>query len=315
MWSPLPQPQDHDLAGRLPPDRPFLTSEAFDLGLNRRHLTRLVDVSLVRRPFQGVYVAGSIEDCVSVRLEVLRLVVPLGCVVTDRTAGWIWAGDRILAPNDHLRPPKLSVFSPPGHRLRSKLTASGERTFAPDDVVVMGGLALTTPLRTACDLGRLLHRDQAFAALDTLASTGSFTLDELAAAEPRYKGYRGVIQLRTFIPLVDPRAQSSEESILRLRWYDSGLPRPECQVEVETPWGVSYWLDIGRGEELFAAEYDGELFHGEDRGEHDAKRRGWMREERDWVIVVARRDHVHGPQQDIHERLQAAWREMLARKP
>ena len=315
MWTPVPQPQDHELVGLLPQDRPFLTAEAFDLGLSRRQLTRLVDVLLVRRPFRGVYVTSSIEDCLSIRLEVLRLVVPSGCVVTDRTAGWVWAGDRILAPNDHLRPPKLSVFSPPGHRLRSELTVSGERTFASGDVVELGGFALTTPLRTACDLGRLLHRDQALAALDTLAGTGEFTLDELAAAEPRYKGYRGVIQLRTFIPLVDPRAQSSEESILRLRWYDSALPRPECQVEVDTPWGVPYWLDIGREGERFAAEYDGELFHGEEQREHDEQRRGWMRDERGWVIVVARREHVHGPRQDIHERLQAGWREALVRHP
>ena len=280
MWTPLPQPDDHALVELLPQDRPFLSAEALELGVTRRQLAHLVAVSLVRRPFRGVYVAGSLEDSVAVRLEVLRLVVPADCVVTDRTAGWVWAGDRILAPNDHLRPPPLSVFCPPGHRLRSQLTASGERTFASEDLVEVDGLVLTTPLRTACDLGRLLHRDQAFAALDTLAAVGRFSVDDLAMVEPRYKGYRGVIQLRTFIPLVDARSQSSEESILRLRWYDSGLPRPECQVEVETPWGVPYWLDIGLPDELFAAEYDGEEFHGENREEHDDSRRGWMRDQR-----------------------------------
>ena len=51
----------------------------------------------------------------------------------------------------------------------------------------------------------------------------------------RYKGYRGVIQLRTLVLVVDPRAQSPGESILRLRWLDTGLPRPECQVADGTP--------------------------------------------------------------------------------
>ena len=88
----------------------------------------------------------------------------------------------------------------------------------------------------------------------------------------------------------------------------AGLPRPRCQVEIETPWGVSYWLDIGHPELRLAAEYDGEQFHGEERMDHDEARREWIRAERDWTIVVARRDNVHGPAQDIHAKLWKAWK-------
>lgn len=306
--------EDAQLAAVLPLRRPFLVAEARDLGVTKRQLARLVEVHLLSRPFLGVYLPSAVKDSVPARLEVLRLVLPQGCVVTDRTAGWVWAGDRILAPNDHLATPTLSVYCRPGHRLRSKLTDSGERRFEPRDVVDLDGLTVTTPLRTACDLGRLLHRDQALASLDSMAATGEFTLEELILESGRFKRYRGVIQLRAFVTIVDPRSQSQGESILRLRWYDAGLPRPQCQVEVETPWGVSYWLDIGHVELRLAAEYDGDQFHGDDQRAHDAGRRSWISEERGWIIEVARRENVHGHEQDIHERLQKALRQAKSRK-
>jgi hypothetical protein len=220
----------------------------------------------------------------------------------------------VLAPNSHLTTPPLSVFCKPGHRLRSKLTVSGERRFAPRDLVELQGMIVTSPLRTACDLGRLQHRDQAFAALDSLAATGAFTVDELLVEVSRFKGFRGVIQLRAFAPLADPRSESQSESVLRLRWYDAGLPGPECQVESETPRGTPYQIDIGLPEEKFGAEYFGEEFHGEDRREHDEGRLEWLQEVDAWTLVVARKHNVYGPQQDIVDILSGTWRIAQAKR-
>ena len=213
---------------KLPGDRPFSSAEARDLGVTYLDLRRFVEAGLLRHPVRGAYVSRGVPDGLVLRIAVLKLVVPADCVVTDRTAGCLWGAEMILAPGDHLEVPRVSVFCPPGLRLRNGLTDSGERTFDPGDVVEVDGLLVTAPLRTACDLGRLLHRDQALAALDAMTALSAFTLDELMAATVRFKGYRGVIQLRTLVLVVDPRAQSPGESILRLRWLDTGLPRPEC---------------------------------------------------------------------------------------
>ena len=43
----------------------------------------------------------------------------------------------------------------------------------------------------------------------------------------RFRGFRGVVQLRCLAPLGDGRAESPGESALRLHWYDAGLPTPE----------------------------------------------------------------------------------------
>jgi hypothetical protein len=275
-------------------------------------LRALVRHGLVKRPVHGVYAVSVLPDTLAFRVSVLKLVVPEACVVTDRTAGWLWGATMVLAPNDHLLTPRVSVFCPPGCRLRRTLVASGERRLAADDVSEIDGLRVTTPLRTACDLGRLLHRDQAIAALDSLTALGSFSLDELVAETTRFRRYRGVVQLRVLVLLVDPRSQSPGESVLRLRWIDIGLPRPQCQVEVATDWGTSYWVDIGLPELRFGAEYDGEEFHDEAHQAADEARRRWLREEREWTIEVARKSNVYGREQDIHQSLRTAYDFVLA---
>jgi hypothetical protein len=257
---------------------------------------------------RGVYHGAWLQDTLPLRVECLRLLVPEACVVTDRTAAWLWGAAMVLNPGAHLEVPAVSVFCPPGHRLRNGLVDSGERRFGPDDIAVVDALSVTTPLRTACDLGRLLHRDQAFAALDSLAALRAFTVDELVESTRRFAGYRGVVQLRALTPLVDPDSQSPGESILRLRWLDLGFPRPTCQVEVAAPHGGSYWVDIGLVDRRFGAEYDGEAFHTEDDAEHDEGRRDWMRRRERWTIVIARKENIHGPHQNINQMLiQAAY--------
>ena len=294
---------------RLPHDRPFTTAEARDCGVSARCLREAATEGLLKHPMRGVYYAGHLSDTLTLRIECLKLVVPSECVVTDRTAAWLWGANMALNPGAHLEVPPINVFSPPGHRLRNGLVDSGERTFSVGDVAELAGLRVTTPLRAACDLGRLLHRDQAFAAMDSLAGLRCFSVDELVEATRRYAGYRGVIQLRALAPFVDPDSQSPGESILRLRWLDAGLPRPKCQVQVPAPTGASYWIDIGLEERRFGAEYDGEEFHTEDDEEHDEGRRDWMRRTENWTIVVARKANIHGPHQDIHHMLRGAARE------
>ena len=171
----------------------------------------------------------------------------------------------------------------------------GERSFAPGDVMDIAGLLVTTPLRTACDLGRLLHRDQAFACLDCLLGLGHFSREELIVAVERYRGYRKVRQLRELAPDADGRSGSQEESILRRRWLDcSDLPRPELQFAVRGPDGW-YALDLAEPTARYAVEYDGAQWHGEDRPEHDQERRDWCRRTDDWHFDVFRKEDLHGP--------------------
>lgn len=288
----------------LPLDQPFSRASALRAGIQSTELSALVRLGLVRRPIAGVFVAAQTADSLELRVACLRLVVPPDAVVTDRTAGWLHGAPMILAPGDHERVPVLSVFDRKrGGRYRNELTRSGQRMMRATDVMDIGGLLVTTPLRTACDLGRLLKRDQAFAALDAMLRLGRFTKDELVDAAAGYRGYRWVRQLRALAPWADARAESPQESVLRLRWLDCpDLPPPEPQRPVRAPASVVeswYFLDVGNDDTRFAVEYDGEEFHGEPQRHHDEERRTWITDQQGWVVRVVRKHNIQGPGRDI----------------
>jgi len=191
----------------LPPDAPFTRAAALDAGVPRRTLERLVREGLVRRPVKGVYVGTHVPDSVTLRAACLRHVVPPDCVVVDRHAGWLHGAQMILAPGEHLDLRPLSVFLPAGRgRLRNGLAASGERQLRPDDVVEVDGLRVTTPLRTAWDLGRVRWTDEAISGLDAMFRLGAFGREEFRAGVERFRGSRWITTLRAIGPYADGRS-------------------------------------------------------------------------------------------------------------
>lgn len=278
--------------------QPFTTQVAGMHGLRANHLARLCHEGLISHPLRGCFHAAHLPDSLDLRVACLRLVVPPACVITDRTAGWLHGANMILAPGDHEAVPLVSVFHQQGNRLRNEFSASGERILSKGDVVDVLGVRATTPLRTACDLGRLLHRDSAFAALDSLLRLAQFSHDHLVEAVDRFRGYRGVRQLRALAPLADAGSESFGESVLRLRWHQGGAPgMPKTQIEVRDRDGdFVARIDMGVEAWRYAAEYDGADFHASDQADHDRRRRTALRE-LGWTVDAFRRRDVFGPKQ------------------
>jgi hypothetical protein len=298
-----------DRLERLPYGAPFTTASARAVGLSPKALRWLTTCAFLRHPIQGVYVAADVEDSIELRCAMLRLVLPPDCFVCDRTAAWLHAGDRALAPNEHLDVPPISCFRPSdAGRLRNGLSISGERAIAPRDLMEIGGIVVTTPLRTALDLGRLQpNADLKLHGMDTMLRLGAFSQDQLLREIPRFNRQRGVVELRVLAPLADGGSESFGETALRRRWRGAGLPRPETQISVKIHGREVYRLDMGLEGLSFAAEYEGEQWHGEDRSEHDEERRQWLDRERGWSISVFRKQHVFGPQQDAERLLRIAY--------
>jgi len=250
---------------------------------------------------RGVYIDACVPDTLPVRAKALSLVVPESAIVTDRTAAWLHGVD-LLAPGDHLLLPPVAIFQLPGHtRVRTACNCGGERTLAKHDITEVAGIRVTTPLRTALDLGRLVRRDHAIGALDALLRLGEFTQPRLLSEIDRFKGFRGVVQLRALAPLADARAESPAESVLRLRWLDAGLPVPDVQIPIVDRFGRElYRADLGVKKRRYAAEYDGVEFHSSvEQRRHDQLRRTWMRSEQGWVVDVFARKDVYGPDQQV----------------
>jgi hypothetical protein len=243
----------------------------------------------------GVYVAVQVPDSILMRAQALLLLVPEDCVIVDRHAGWLHGAEMVLAPNEHIHVAPIRVFRPSGHgRLRNGLAESGERNLLPRDITEVRGLAVTTPIRTAWDLGRVRWPERALAALDAMLRLGVFGLDELLAGVERFRGQRWVTTLRAFAPLADGRAASPGGSVLRLRWLDSGLPRPTPQYEFWVDGALLAILDLANPDLGYAAEYDGEEWHASpEQREHDRSRREAV-EQYDWVVEPFTKTEVFG---------------------
>ena len=107
-----------------------------------------------------------------------------------------------------------------------------EERLGDDEVHMIGDLPVTTPARTALDLGRHLPRDAAVAHLDALAAVTGVTTAETAILEERYQGARGMPGARTAISLMDGGARSPRETALRLLLVDAGLPKPRTAIHL-----------------------------------------------------------------------------------
>jgi hypothetical protein len=129
-----------------------------------------------------------------------------------------------------------------------------------DEVTWRTRLPVTTPERTAFDLGRYLLRNEAIARLDALMYATSFAVEDVLLLAKRYAGARGLKSLRRALPLVDGGAASPQETRLRLLFIDAGLPRPTTQIPaVDHNGRLLRMLDMGWEEFMVAAEYDGDL--------------------------------------------------------
>lgn len=141
--------------------------------------------------------------------------------------------------------------APEGVKTRDELLLDGETQR-------LGGLCVTTPVRTAFDLGRRGTIRQAIARLDALAAATDFKAGDVHELAAEHRHTRGLRQLQTALDLVDGGAQSPKETWLRLLLIQAGFPRPRTQIPVLGPDGHNYFLDMGWEDIMLAVEYDGD---------------------------------------------------------
>jgi hypothetical protein len=209
-------------------------------------------------------------------------------------AAWLWAGgDCILTgvsaaavlgtkwlDEDHpAELVRVNRHSPPGIVVRSyELTA--------DETCRRRGMRVTTPPRTAFDIGRTLPAGQSIPILDALVrATGINPSDVMTIASTK-AGVRGVRRVCDALELVDGGAESPQESRLRLILVGAGLPKPETQIEFFDDFGEAFIrVDMGWRQWKVAVEYDG-VQHWT-----DPKRRAWdieriaLLEAMGWVVI------------------------------
>jgi hypothetical protein len=278
------------------PERPFTAREASALGLSRHRLAEAVRNREVRRLLTGVFLPADVEETPEIRAQAACLVISAHAVVCDELAAWIHGVDAFRYSVGDLGVP-ITTYVLRGHSPTNRpQVKGGSRDLVPADWTVIGGVRVTTPLRTALDLGCKLSRRRALAAMDALMRESGFTATEAKRLLLRYRRRRGVVQLRELLPLVDPRAESARESWMRLAIIDAGLPVPRPQWWVEIGGRPTYRLDLAYPFVRIAVEYNGEEFHtSEEAEESDAARLEWLTRHGWKVIVVTKENFDDGP--------------------
>lgn len=254
-------------------NRVILGGEAVRAGVATRHELRRDYTTLYR----GVFVRNGVE-----------------VTLRDRAVGaWLATGRQgtiagVAAAALH-GAPWVDVDAPIDvigvrRRMREGVVVHTE-VLAADQITSLGGLPVTTRVRTAFDLGRHLGRTEALARLDALMWNQRFDIaevTELADLSPRL---RGIAQLRELLPLVDGGAASPRESAIRLTLHDNGFPRPETQFPVLDGSRPVAFLDLAYPEYGVAVEYDGDHHRTNRRTYVKDIARLRMLEQRDWIVI------------------------------
>ncbi|QNI05446.1 hypothetical protein GAN17_03430 [Mycobacterium kubicae] len=278
---------------------PFIGSEALACGVLNRHQLRTRFCAV----YPNVYLAKGIDPTLRQRIGGAWLWSHRQATIAGAAAaamhGAEWIPDdvpvELVYPN--ARPP-LGVLT------RREALHDGESQ-------TMNGLAVTTPERTAFDIGRRGAIRSAVARLDTLARATGFKVDDVLAVAQNHRGARGLRRLEAALDLVDPGAQSPRESYLRLLLIDAGLPRPQTQIPVLGVDGIPVaYLDLGWPEHLVAVEYDGDQHRTDRRQYVKDLRRIEMLERMGWIIV---RVVVEDRPADILRRVREAIAESAVR--
>lgn len=230
---------------------PFRGSEAVARGRLSRSMLR---GPTWRRLFPDVYLHVDAPLHHRVLCEAVALTLPDGTAVGGLSAAYLWGVD--LLP--HAAP--VTVVAPRDRRLRADPRRTVHySTLAPGDLTHFAGVPVTTPERTAFDLGRRGPRVDALVAVDALLHRHVITREALRTLAAERCGWPGIPQLRDVLSLAEPLAESPMESRLRLLLLDASLPPPTAQHRVLDARGrFVARVDLAWPELRLAVEYDGD---------------------------------------------------------
>ncbi|WP_068180372.1 DUF559 domain-containing protein [Mycobacterium sp. UM_CSW] len=225
---------------------PFVGTHAVDAGaLTRRELRRSC-TRIYRNVYQRRDSALTAKDSV--------------------IAAWLWSGKQAVVAGNSAAAllgaewvdPESPADLISGRKRPPPLIVSRNESLLEGEVTAVNGVAVTSPARTAFDLGRRPGLVPAVIAVDALARATGLAAEQVEPLTVAHRGARGMKQLRQVLALVDAGAESPQETRTRLAIISAGLPRPNTQIAIYNECGaVIARIDMGWERWLVGVEYDG----------------------------------------------------------
>lgn len=225
---------------------PFIGTEALAAGT----VTRRTLASSHEMVYRNVYLRRGVE------------------LTPDRraVAAWLWSGRNATIAGMSaaaLHGSQWIDSEQPAELIRSEFCDVGgivihRGRLRDDEIGAVRGMPVTTPARTAFDLGRRDRLETAIIRVDALANaTGLKPVDVERLAVTR-RGARGIVQLRRVLELMDGGAESPQETRTRLLLIAAGFPKPQTQIAVVDEYGEFVGrVDMGWEDWKVGVEYDG----------------------------------------------------------
>ncbi|MCV7399609.1 DUF559 domain-containing protein [Mycobacterium fragae] len=273
--------------------QPFIGSGALAAGAVSRHELRKYYTAIM----PNVYIDKHVEPSLRQRT----------------TAAWLWSRREAViagAAASALHGAKWVDDDAPVELIwRNARTPQGvvtrDELLFDDEFQTLDGLCVTTPERTAFDIGRRGPIGRAVARLDALAGATGFKVSDVEDLAGNHPHTRGLRKLQMALGLVDAGAQSPKETWLRLLLIRAGFPKPRTQIPVLSPDGYPrYFIDMGWEDIMLAVEYDGDQ-HRTSRPQYvkDVERLEYINRI-GWTHIRVLSEHGG---RDVISRVQRAW--------
>ena len=280
--APLPMP----FAGR-----PFRVRDALAVGVPE-HRLRASDLA---RPFHGVRTVELPRELTD-RCRAYAARMPDTSFFCGATAALLHGLPvpprlvvelHVASTNPHRAPRARGVV---GHKLRA----------LPGDVITLEGLRVSSAPRAWCELAAVVRIEDLVAAGDRfiwrMDPIGA--LSELIAAVEHHPGRRGKRNLDRALGLLSDRADSPQESRLRVMLIDGGVTGLEVNYPV-TIRGRQFFIDLAIPERKIAIEYLGEHHGSAEFWRKDAWRRSQL-QSAGWIVIEVVSEDLAHPAELVH---------------
>lgn len=248
---------------------------------------------------QGVYLVEDVPLTPSRRCRAILAALPRDSAFSHWTAASL-----LGLPSRNTA--KLHIILAPRSVLpqRDELVVHG-RELVPGDIVEIDGLPVTSGPRLFVDLAAMLTERELVVLGDALLRTGLVAPPALSWRVHLAARRRGVVRARDALKLLDGRAQSVPESVVRHVIISGGLPAPVPQLPILDPYGrVIAHADLGYDEWKILIEYEGRQHSEGDQFGRDIERYSRMAAD-GWLVLRFSAAHLARPNQILDRVRQA----------